>query len=90
MTADFDADRLFDLIERLVFCHSPSGAEEEIDRFLLARLAELGVEPERDAAGNIHELIALEICPKSIEYPIADDRAPALPSMDGYGLYDGT
>lgn len=58
MSSDFDAERLFDLIGRLVFCHSPSGAEEEIDRFLLARLAELGVACEQDAAGNILVRIA--------------------------------
>ncbi|MCI0734523.1 MAG: M20/M25/M40 family metallo-hydrolase [Methylococcaceae bacterium] len=33
-------------------------------------------------------LIALEICPKSKEYPIASDQAPVLLSQDGYGLYD--
>ncbi|MGR9107868.1 MAG: M42 family metallopeptidase [Gammaproteobacteria bacterium] len=33
-------------------------------------------------------LIALEICPKSKEYPIAFDQAPVLLSQDGYGLYD--
>jgi putative aminopeptidase FrvX len=52
MTA-FSATRLFDLIERLVFCHSPSGAEEEIDAFIKARLDELGLAHEQDAAGNI-------------------------------------
>jgi putative aminopeptidase FrvX len=33
-------------------------------------------------------LIALEICPKSKEYPIAWDELPVLLSQDGYGLYD--
>lgn len=33
-------------------------------------------------------LIALEICPKSKEYPITSDHAPVLLSQDGYGLYD--
>ncbi len=33
-------------------------------------------------------LIALEICPKSIEYPIVSDQMPVLLSQDGYGLYD--
>lgn len=33
-------------------------------------------------------LIALEICPKSSEYPVKIDRAPVLLSQDGYGLYD--
>jgi putative aminopeptidase FrvX len=35
-------------------------------------------------------LIALEICPLSAEYPIADGVAPVLLSQDGYGLYDET
>ena len=50
---DYSAASLFELIERLVFCHSPSGAEEEIDAFLKARLDELGVVHHQDAAGNI-------------------------------------
>jgi putative aminopeptidase FrvX len=33
-------------------------------------------------------LIALEICPLSSEYPIADGVAPVLLAQDGYGLYD--
>lgn len=37
---------------------------------------------------TIDELIALEICPKSVEYPISADHAPVLVSQDGYGLYD--
>jgi putative aminopeptidase FrvX len=46
-------DRLFDTIETLVMHHSPSGAEGEIDRFLLDRLEQLGVERWQDEAGNI-------------------------------------
>lgn len=34
------------------------------------------------------QLIALEICPLSREYPIVDGPAPALFSQDSYGLYD--
>ncbi|MEM6867382.1 MAG: M42 family peptidase, partial [Cyanobacteria bacterium P01_C01_bin.121] len=34
------------------------------------------------------QLIALEICPLSREYPLADGPAPALFSQDSYGLYD--
>ena len=33
-------------------------------------------------------LIALEICPKSPEYPIDREDAPVLLSQDGYGVYD--
>jgi putative aminopeptidase FrvX len=37
---------------------------------------------------RLNALIALEICPLSAEYPIADGDAPVLLSQDGYGLYD--
>jgi putative aminopeptidase FrvX len=48
-----DYDSLFDTIEELVLHHSPSGAEGEIDQFLLARFQALGVESWQDRAGNI-------------------------------------
>jgi len=35
----------------------------------------------------VDTLIALEICPKSAEYPIVDDQTPVLISQDGYGMY---
>ena len=46
-------DRLFAQIETLVMHHSPSGAESEIDRYLLEQLAGLGVAAWQDAAGNV-------------------------------------
>jgi putative aminopeptidase FrvX len=49
---DLDPDRLFQTIETLVLHHSPSGAEEEIDRFLLDQFKTLGVEAWLDDAGN--------------------------------------
>lgn len=45
--------RLFDLTSDLVMCHSPSGAETEIDRFLLHYLRDCPHPVEQDAAGNI-------------------------------------
>ncbi|HEY9852485.1 MAG TPA: M20/M25/M40 family metallo-hydrolase [Leptolyngbyaceae cyanobacterium] len=45
-------DDLFNTIEELVLHHSPSGAEKEIDRFLLDRFQTLGVESWLDRAGN--------------------------------------
>jgi len=45
-------DRIFTVIEELVLHHSPSGAEGEIDKLLMSRFAELGVEAWQDAAGN--------------------------------------
>ncbi|MBW4574915.1 MAG: M42 family peptidase [Aphanothece sp. CMT-3BRIN-NPC111] len=47
-----DYDLLFNAIEELVLQHSPSGVEGEIDRLLMSRFAELGVEAWLDAAGN--------------------------------------
>jgi putative aminopeptidase FrvX len=46
-------ERLCPLIAELVLCHSPSGAEQEIDGFLLAWLKERGVAARQDEAGNI-------------------------------------
>jgi putative aminopeptidase FrvX len=48
-----DYDSLFHMIETLVLYHSPSGAEAEIDQFLMQRLQELGVEAWQDQAGNV-------------------------------------
>lgn len=48
-----DPDTLFQTIETLVLLHSPSGAETEIDRWLLARFQRLGVDAWQDAAGNV-------------------------------------
>jgi putative aminopeptidase FrvX len=53
-----DYDRLFATIEELVLHHSPSGVEGEIDRLLMKRFAELGVEAWIDAAGNAIAKIA--------------------------------
>lgn len=51
-------DQLFDLIADLVMCHSPSGAESEIDRFLVDKIERLNVDWEQDKAGNIVMRIA--------------------------------
>jgi putative aminopeptidase FrvX len=51
-------DRLFNLISELVLCHSPSGAEAEIDQYLLQQFNNLGVEHWQDDAGNIVAKIA--------------------------------
>lgn len=44
---------LFDSIAELVMCHSPSGNEDEIDRYLCAKLDALGSDYGHDSAGNI-------------------------------------
>ncbi|HIK46415.1 MAG TPA: M42 family peptidase [Leptolyngbyaceae cyanobacterium M65_K2018_010] len=46
-------DQLFSLIEDLVLCHSPSGAEGEINQRLMELLAALGVEHWLDQADNL-------------------------------------
>ncbi len=45
-------DRLFDRIQDLVMLHSPSGAETEIDTWLMDHFQTLGVEAWLDEAGN--------------------------------------
>lgn len=37
---------------------------------------------------RLDDVIALEICPLSTEYPLVDGPLPALFSQDSYGLYD--
>jgi putative aminopeptidase FrvX len=37
---------------------------------------------------RLDELIALDIAPKSSEYPIVADQDPVLLSQDSYGMYD--
>jgi hypothetical protein len=46
-------DDLFNIISDLVMCHSPSGAEDEINQRLMAELAQLGVDHWRDEADNV-------------------------------------
>ncbi|WP_088890712.1 M42 family metallopeptidase [Leptolyngbya ohadii] len=51
-------DRLFDTITELVLCHSPSGAEQEINDYLLRQFEALGLEAWVDAADNVVAKIA--------------------------------
>jgi putative aminopeptidase FrvX len=44
---------LFNTITELVMCHSPSGVEEEVDRYILDRFRSLDVDTWQDRAGNI-------------------------------------
>lgn len=46
-------DRLFDQIQALVLCHSPSGWETEVDEVLLQQFQALNLEVWQDRAGNI-------------------------------------
>ncbi|MBD2595438.1 M42 family peptidase [Nostoc spongiaeforme FACHB-130] len=49
----WDYEQLFKIIEQLVMHHSPSGAEGEINQFLLQQFAALGIEVWSDRADNI-------------------------------------
>ena len=51
MSQDFE--RLFNVIEELVLQHSPSGAEAEINQYLMQQFAVLGLEVWQDRADNI-------------------------------------
>jgi putative aminopeptidase FrvX len=51
MATEYDA--LFDRIAELVMCHSPSGAECEINQYLEATWQTMGVEHWRDEADNL-------------------------------------
>lgn len=46
-------DTLYDTIAELVMCHSPSGAEQEINEYLFDRLTALGIEHWLDDADNV-------------------------------------
>lgn len=49
----WDDNKLFAIVEELVMHHSPSGAEEEINQFLMQQFTALGVEVWQDRADNI-------------------------------------
>jgi putative aminopeptidase FrvX len=68
----------FDLIGQLVLCHSPSGAEEEIDRFLLERLSSLEVEHRQDEAGNIVARIAGRNASRAVAITAHKDEIAAV------------
>lgn len=51
-------DRLFNQIQQLVLCHSPSGWEMEVDRVLLKQFKQLQLDTWQDRAGNVIAKIA--------------------------------
>lgn len=61
------ADDLFHAIAALVMCHSPSGAEQEVNHYLNNQLTAIGVEHWQDEADNIVARI-----------PAADPEAGAI------------
>ncbi|TAD75006.1 MAG: M28 family peptidase [Oscillatoriales cyanobacterium] len=46
-------EQLFETIRDLVMCHSPSGAEQEVDRWLIDRAQTMGLDWSQDEAGNL-------------------------------------
>lgn len=71
-------DRLFETIATLVMHHSPSGVEDEIDRFLMARFQALGVEAWQDEAGNAIAKIPGQNSQKSIAITAHKDEIGGL------------
>jgi putative aminopeptidase FrvX len=79
-------DNLFSIIEELVLHHSPSGAEEEIDRLLLAKFQTLGVENWQDRAGNIIAKISGQDSSRAIAITGHKDEIGAIiKSLDDRG-----
>ncbi|HEY9761111.1 MAG TPA: M42 family peptidase [Trichocoleus sp.] len=76
MTSNFEA--LFNQIEALVMCHSPSGVEEEINQALMTSFAALGVEHWRDAADNIVAKIPGQDAERAIAITAHKDEIGAI------------
>lgn len=77
--------RLFALIEELVLCHSPSGAETEVDEYILGFLARMGVEGRQDAAGNIVAHISGQDRTRSVAITAHKDEIAAIVKRIGSG-----
>ncbi|WP_017717482.1 M42 family metallopeptidase [Kamptonema formosum] len=80
-----DYDRLFATIEELVLHHSPSGVEGEIDRLLMKRFAESGVEAWIDPAGNAIAKIAGANSGRAIAITAHKDEIGAMVKTVGDG-----
>lgn len=68
-------DTFFEVISELVMCHSPSGVETEVNEYLLARLAALGVNHWQDAADNI----VIKIAGGNSEDFFSAEESPEIP-----------
>lgn len=77
------SDRLFALISDLVLCHSPSGAEAEVDEYILAALARTAVEARQDAAGNIIAAVPGRHRGRSIAITAHKDEIAAIVKRTG-------
>mgnify|MGYP000671477184 FL=1 len=80
-------DQLFNTITEFVLCHSPSGAEEEIDRALLKKFSAIGVENWQDSAGNIIARIPGQISGSAIAITAHKDEIGTIVKRIGE---DGT
>lgn len=76
-------NQLFDTIEELVLHHSPSGAEAEINEYLLQKLAALGVEVWSDRADNIIAKIPGKDATRAIAITAHKDEIGAIVSNIG-------
>lgn len=71
-------DRLFATIQDLVLCHSPSGAEAEIDQVLLDRFSAMGLDTWQDGAGNVIARIAGQHSQRAIAITAHKDEIGGL------------
>jgi putative aminopeptidase FrvX len=82
------AQEVLDLVGQAVLCHSPSGAEAEIDAFLFEQVAKFGASLERDAAGNLALRIAGEDNSRRILITAHKDELGMLvKAVDGGAIY---
>jgi putative aminopeptidase FrvX len=79
--AQFDA--LFTTISQLVLCHSPSGAETEIDQWLLQRFQTLGLETWIDAAGNVIAKVSGQDSRRTVAITAHKDEIGAIVKIVG-------
>lgn len=85
-----DYDRWFAAIKTLVMHHSPSGVETEIDHWLLAEFAALGLEVWQDEAGNVIAKIAGKQADRVIAITAHKDEIGAIVKQvedDGRVIY---
>ena len=73
-----DYDNLFQTIAELVMHHSPSGAESEINQFLMQRFTALGVQVWHDRADNIIAKITGKNSDRAIAITAHKDEIGAL------------
>ncbi|MGB5632299.1 MAG: M42 family peptidase [Waterburya sp.] len=79
-------DRLFNQIQELVLCHSPSGLETEVDQILLKQFAALKLDTWQDRAGNVIAKISGQNSDKTIAITAhKDEIGMIVKSIDANG-----